>query len=103
MMKTNAYQLFKAMYLCLDKIWENNQEENLRIYLSDADPLFYENGQSLDPVVFEDFKTFYESSENKNLDDYEFVCLYLSNLDPYYGDIKQYFLSIDKKSFEKFL
>lgn len=34
-MKTDAYNLFKSMFLILDKMWEENQDEELRIYLSD--------------------------------------------------------------------
>ena len=100
-MKTNSFQLFKTIYLLLDSVWEQNQEEDLRVYLSDADPIFYENGQSLDPVVFEDFNSLYNQQVNKGMSDYEFALYYLENLDPYYGDIKKYFLSVPKEVFDK--
>ena len=99
-MKTNSFQLFKTMYLLLDGVWEQNQEEDLRIYLSDADPIFYENGHSLDPVVFEDFDMLYEKMQNSGMSDYDFLVYYLDNLDSYYGDIKKYFLSIDRNKLE---
>ena len=99
-MKTDAFKLFKAMYLSLDKIWEENQEEDLRVYLSDADPLFFENGKSMDPVVFEDFNTAYAKAP-ESLDDYDFIISYLSNLDSYYGDIKKYFLQVSREEFDK--
>ena len=100
-MKINSFQLFKTIYLLLDNVWEQNQEEDLRIYLSDADPIFYENGQSLDPVVFEDFNNLYNQQANKGMSDYEFALYYLENLDPYYGDIKKYFLLVPKEDFNK--
>ena len=46
-MKTDAYNLFKSMFLILDKMWEENQDEELRIYLSDADSMFCEKGTIL--------------------------------------------------------
>ena len=101
-MKTEVFKLFKAMYLSLDKIWEDNQEEDLRIYLSDADPIFFENGKSMDPVVFEDFEVMYNKAPS-NMGDYDFLLEYLSNLDSYYGDIKKYFLMVPKEEFEKSL
>ncbi len=100
-MTNNAYELFKKMYLCLDSIWDKNQEEDLRLYLSDADPLFYENGTSLDPVVFEDFKKIFNEKQREQITDYDFVLCYLSQLDSYYGDIKKYFLTISKEEFNK--
>lgn len=100
-MKTNSFQLFKTIYLLLDDVWKKNQEEDLRVYLSDADPIFYENGQSLDPVVFEDFNSLYNQQANKGMPDYEFALYYLENLDPYYGDINKYFLSVSKEVFDK--
>lgn len=99
-METNSFQLFKAMYLLLDDVWEQNQEEDLRIYLSDADPFFYENGHSLDPVVFEDFNNLFEQKKSSGMSDYDFIVCYLNNLDPYYGDIKKYFVSIPKDECE---
>ncbi len=99
-METKSFQLFKAMYKILDEIWENTQAEDLRIYVSDADPIFYENGNSLDPVVFEDFNALFEQKKDSGMSDYDFIVYYLENLDPYYGDIKKYFVSIQKDKCE---
>lgn len=99
-MKTTEYELFKKMYLILNDLWENNQEEDLRIYVSDANPLFNEDGRSLDPVVFEDFKNLYKQKKDSGISDYDFIIYYLENLDPYYGDIKKYFVSIPKDECE---
>ena len=99
-MKNSAYELFEKMYLILDDLWKSNQEEDLCIYISDANPIFCENGRSLDPVVFEDFNNLYEQKKNSDITDYDFIVYYLDNLDPYYGDIKKYFISISKEEVE---
>ena len=99
-MTTDSYKLFKAMYLLLDSIWEDNQEEDLRIYLSDADPLFFENGTSMDPAIYEDFNKLY-LQKKEELTDYDFIVYYLENLDSYYGNIKKYFISILRTECEK--
>ena len=100
-MESNATQLFEKMYNVLHEIWKNTQAEDLRIYVSDANPLFCGDGKSLDPVVSEDFDNLYERNKNSGMSDYDFVLFYLENLDPYYGDIKKYFLSVSKEEFDK--
>ena len=95
-MTSNPFALFKAMIQILLDLYKINEDEELSIYLSDADPFFYENGSSLDPVVFEDFKELYSKSKDKGLDDYDFIVYYLENLDTYYGNILKHFLSIPK-------
>ncbi len=62
-MKNSAYELFEKMSLILDDLWENNQEEDLRIYVSEADPFLCRDGNSADPVVFEDFNSLYEQKK----------------------------------------
>ena len=71
-MKTDAYNLFKSMFLILDKMWQENQDEELRIYLSDADPMFCENGTSSNPAVFEEFEKMYNEKKTEDLSDYGF-------------------------------
>ena len=99
-MKTNPTKLFETMYQILQEIWKNTQAEDLRIYISDANPLFCGDGKSLDPVVSEDFDNLYEQKKDSDMSDYEFILYYLDNLDKYYGDIKSYFITISKEEFE---
>ena len=99
-MKKTAYELFKTMYIILNELWKENQKEDLRIYVSDANPLFHEDGRSLDPVVFEDFEAMYKQKAQENMNEYDFIVYYLENLDPYYGNIKQYFLNVSREEFE---
>lgn len=90
-------KLFEAMYVILQEIWKETQAEDLRIYVSDANPLFCGDGVSLDPVVSEDFDNLYNKNKDSGMSDYDFIVYYLEHLDPYYGDIKKYFLSIPKE------
>ena len=100
-MKTDAYNLFKSLFLILDKMWEENQDEELRIYLSDADPMFCENGTSSDPAVFEEFEKMYNEKKTEDLSDYSFIVYYLEHLDSFYGDIKKFFVRISEEDFDK--
>ena len=97
----NPKKLFATMYKVLNEIWESTQAEDLRIYVSDADPFLCDDGESADPVVSEDFNALYEQKRGSNITDYDFIIYYLENLDPYYGDIKKYFITVSKEEFEK--
>lgn len=97
-MEINKFSLFKAIYCVLDELWKNSEPEELRIYLSDANPILFENGTSLDPAVFEEFSRIIEERQDVN-DKYELAIYYLDHLDPYYGDIKKYFLNVSKNRF----
>lgn len=95
-MINNPKKLFEALYKILQEIWRETQAEDLRVYLSDADPLLCGDGISADPVVSEDFDNLYKNKKNSQISDYDFLIYYLENLDPYYGDIKKYFTSIPR-------
>ena len=93
-------QLFKLMYLALEKEWEAQKDELLGLYLSEADP-FITGNDSADPVIFEDFIKCFEKYGSYDEYGYQFIIKYLSELDPYFGDIKKYFLKIDKDKYIK--
>lgn len=91
-------QVFKLMYLALQKEWEKSGDEKLGMYLSDADP-FLSGNDSADPVVFLDFQTVFEKYGGYDDYGYSFILKYLEELDPYYGDVKAAFLNIDKTKY----
>lgn len=97
----NSKQLFEIMYIILNQIWEETQAEDLRIYVSEADPFLCNDGESADPVISEDFNNLYEQKKNSGMSDYDFIVYYLENLDSYYGDIKKYFVSIPRNECEQ--
>ncbi len=91
-------QLFKLMYLALTKEWEKEKDEQFGLYLSEADP-FITGDDSADPVVFEDFKKAFETKGSYDNYGYDFILKYLSDLDPFYGDIKKHFARIDRQQY----
>lgn len=97
-MISKPIQLFKLMFLALTKEWEKEKDESFGLYLSEADP-FVTGDDSVDPVVFEDFKKLFDKYGTYEDYGYDFVLKYLSELDPFYGDIKKYFTRIPKQQF----
>ena len=93
-------QILKLMYLALNKEWEKDKNELSGLYLSEADP-FLTGDDSADPAVFDDFIKCFEKYGSYDDYGYEFIIKYLNDLDPYYGDIKKYFLRIDKQEYIK--
>lgn len=93
-------EIFKMMYLVLDKIWQKNKDEQFGLFLSEADP--FETGiDSADPAVFFEFTKQFEKYGTYENYGYNFIVQYLSNLDPIYGDIQKQFLSMPMEEFEK--
>ena len=99
-MRENPVNLFHKMYHLLDELYNQNKEEQLLIYISDANTTVCNDNKSIDPVVYEDFEKLFLVFKDKNITDYEFIVLYLGQLNPYYGDIKKYFLKIPKEKAE---
>ena len=91
-------QLFKLMFLALTSEWEKEKEDQFGLYLSEADP-FVTGDDSVDPVVFEDFKKAFNNYGSYDDYGYNFILKYLSELDPFYGDIKKYFARIEKQQY----
>ena len=91
-------QVFKLMYLALNKEWEKENDELFGLYLSEADP-FLTGNDSADPSVFAGFLKCFEKYGTYAEYGYDFILKYLADLDPYYGDIKKYFLNISKQEY----
>lgn len=91
-------QILKLMYLALNREWEKDKDELFGLYLSEADP-FLTGDDSADSSIFADFLKCFEKYGTYDEFGYDFILKYLTNLDPYYGDIKKYFLDIDKKKY----
>ena len=77
----DCFIIYQLMYLILDELNEDNKNETLVTYLTD------------------DFKEKYEIYENHDDYSYEFICFYLKNLDPFYGDIFSIFSSLTKDEY----
>ncbi len=91
-------QVLKLMYLALNKEWEKDKNELFGLYLSEADP-FLTGDDSADSAIFADFLKRFEEYGTYEDYGYEFILKYLNDLDPFYGDIKGYFLKISKQEY----
>ena len=95
----NSFVIFQLMYLILDELNDENKNETLITYLSDANPFMREGENSVDVLVYDNFKEKYENYKDHHDYSYDFICFYLKNLDPYYGDIYSVFKSLAKEEY----
>ena len=95
----DAFIIYQLMFIILDELNDENKNENLIAYLTDANPFMRDGENSVDVLVYEDFKNKYLNYENKNDFSYDFVCDYLKNLDSYYGDILSIFKTLSKEEY----
>ena len=93
-------QVLKILYLALSPKWESTRDDLLGQYLSDSDP-FVVGNDSADPAIFDEFVKCFKKYGSYDDYGYDFIIKYLNDLDPYYGDIKKYFLQIEKQDFIK--
>jgi hypothetical protein len=84
----STFEIFNLMYLVLEELNEENKDENVSTYLSEANPYIWEGENSGDPAVFYEFKKSFE--EKGSFDDYgyDFIVDYLTNIDYYEGLIE---------------
>lgn len=94
-----CFVIYQLMYLVLNELSEDTNEENVINYLSDANPFMRQGETSVDEVVYEEFKTKFLDNEDKEDYCYNFICDYLRNLDPYYGDIYSIFKLLSKEEY----
>ena len=95
----DCFVIYQLMFLILDELNDENQNETLITYLTDADPFMRRGENSVDEVVYDEFKESYAKNSDKTDYSYEFVCDYLKNLDPYYGDIYSIFKTLTKDEY----
>ena len=84
-MTVSAREVFVAMYYILDVAYEKACSEELRQFLSDANPFLFKDGGSADPAVFIEFEQAFDAVEHSELDEADslaFVQRYLEHQDP---------------------
>ena len=91
-------QILKMMYLALNKEWEKDKNELFGLYLSEADP-FLTGDDIADSAIYDEFVKCFKKYGTYDDYGYDFILKYLSDLDPFYGNIKQYFLNINKQKY----
>ena len=94
-----CFIIFQLMFLILDELNEEKKNENLITYLTDANPFMRRGETSVDEVVYSEFKESFLKYDNKDDYSYNFICYYLKNLDPYYGDIYSIFITLTKDEY----
>ena len=95
---TKTYRDYLLMFLILDYFNDENPSENVITYLTDANPYMRKGENSLDVVVYNEFKKKYEEYENHDDYSYEFIKEYLKELD-YYKGIYELFKTIKKEEY----
>ena len=96
-----SYLEFQLMYLYLDEYYDENPSENLLVFVSDYNPDFWAAEMSADPAEYAEFKRQYYKYENHDDYSYEFICLYLKNVD-YYQEIYEIFTEKGKDDYMEF-
>lgn len=67
-MSATAYAAFIAMYYALDAAYDAIGEEELRRYLSDANPFLFKGEGSADPAVYAELEQAYRGACGDNPD-----------------------------------
>lgn len=94
-----CFTIYQLMFLILDEINDENNDENLIRFLTDANPFMRDGEASVDEIVYNDFSNKYSSYNNRSDFGYEFICYYLKNLNSYYGDIYSIFRQLNKDEY----
>ena len=94
-----SFEIFQLMFIILDELNDENKNGNLITYLTDANPFMREGENSVDILVYDEFKEKFNNFGNHCDFSYEFICLYLKQLDSYYGDIYSIFKTLSKDEY----
>lgn len=95
----SKFELFMSLYVLINNIYDQTKNKDLVEYLSDANPFVWGEETSWDPAVYDNFSELYDKSGNLNDYGYEFVKLYLSQLDDYYKSTKTVVNNISKENY----
>jgi hypothetical protein len=95
----DAFLIYQLMYLILDELNDENKSDDLIRYLTDANPYMRDGENSVDTLVYDDFRKKYYECDKKADYSYEFICDYLKNIDSYYGNIYSIFKSLSKNEY----
>ena len=94
----SPFIIYQLMYIILDALNDENKNENLVMFFTDANPYMRDGENSVDTVIYNDFKNKLSNYKDKNDYCYNFICQYLNNLD-YYNGIYEIFKFITKQQY----
>ena len=75
------YELFCMIFLAFDADWDDTQNEELREYLSDANPFLFKGENSADPAVYSDFCKFIDGYDLTEENSYDVAKKYVISLE----------------------
>lgn len=94
----DSFTLFQIMYIVLDSLNDEEPDEKVSLFLTDANPFLREGENSVDVVVYKDFKEKYDKCYDHNNYSYDFICDYLKNIE-YYENLYEMFKKISKDDY----
>lgn len=94
----SPFIIYQLMYIILDALNDENENKNLVAFLTDANPYMRDGENSVDTVIYNDFKNKFLNYNDKSDYSYNFICQYLKKLD-YYNGIYEIFKSITKQQY----
>lgn len=94
----DSFTTFQLMYLILYALNEEKSDEKVVLFLTDANPFMRTGENSVDVVVYNDFKKKYDDYSDHSDYSYEFVCKYLKEIE-YYKNLYKMFSKITKEDY----
>ena len=73
----NRFELFTMIFYVLDYYWDQNQGEELGIFLSGMSPFTFEDIGSADPAVYDEFCDFIKVDRIEIEKSFELACKYI--------------------------
>lgn len=73
----NRLELFTMIFYVLDYYWDENQGEELGLFLSSMSPFTFEGTGSADPAVYDEFCEFIKVDKVEIEDSFEMACKYI--------------------------
>ncbi len=92
------FELFCMLYYVIDAYYDKHQSEELRQFLSDANPFLFEDSNSADPSIFSNFSAFI-SEEITPESSYSIALNYINMLNK--PELNEAFTSINKSEWQE--
>ena len=95
----NNFELFSLIFLSLDAQWDNNPNEALGDFLSDANPFLWTDICSADPAYYDDFCNFTDKHIVELNDSYKIAKVYIEKLG--ISEVAEAFMKTDEAQWFK--
>ena len=111
------FELFCTIFFALGSVWEKTggrqysesgfrndtiQNEDLRMFLSDANPFLWAGEISADPAMYEDFRQIITQENIPIEESYDYASQYIDSLTYYYADgVREAFRTITRSEWDE--